>query len=124
VNPDRQLKVQTNNLESFAVFEVDGLIEAYRASSDKEEMIRLAHRITELHYDHASWVPGYYRPSLRLGHWRWLRYPEYFQHKHVDDLDDLWVHWIDTDLKKEVLEARKTGKTFPPMINVYDQWKP
>jgi microcin C transport system substrate-binding protein len=34
------------------------------------------------------------------------------------------LHWIDTDLKKEVQDARNSGKTFPPMINVYDKWKP
>jgi microcin C transport system substrate-binding protein len=123
VNPDRQLKTQTNNLESFAVYEADGLIDAYRASGDKEEMIRLAHQITELHHNHASFVPGYYQPSLRLGHWRWVRYPDYFNHKHINKMGELWVHWIDTDLKSEVQEARKSGKTFPPMIEVYDQWK-
>ncbi|EED31473.1 ABC-type oligopeptide transport system, periplasmic component [gamma proteobacterium NOR5-3] len=124
VNPERQLKTQTNNLEAFAVYEVDGLIEDYRDSSDKAHMIELSHRLAELHYDHASWVPGYYQPSLRLGHWRWVRYPDYFNHKHVRTLDEHWVHWIDTDLKQEVQEARKSGKTFPPMIKVYDQWKP
>jgi microcin C transport system substrate-binding protein len=123
VNPDRQLKTQTNNLESFAVYEVDGLIDAYRASSDKDEMIRLGHRVAEIHHDYASFVPGYYQPTLRLGHWRWMRYPDYFNHKHVNAVGELWVHWIDTEIKREVQEARKSGKTFPPMIEVYDQWK-
>jgi microcin C transport system substrate-binding protein len=123
VNPERQLKPQTNNLESFAVYEVDGLIDAYRASSDKDEMIGLAHRISERHHDHASWVPGYYQPTLRLGHWRWVRYPDYFNHKHVNSPGELWVHWIDSALKEQVQQARKSGETFPPMILVYDQWK-
>ena len=30
---------------------------------------------------------------------------------------------IDEDIKKETLDARKSGKTFAPAINVYDQWK-
>lgn len=124
VNPDRELKTQTNNLETFANFEMDGLIDQYRASQDKDEMIELSHKILNLHHDHASFSPGWYQPTARLGRWRWIRYPEYFNHKHISQIDDLWVHWIDTDLKKEVLEARKSGKTFPPMIDVYDQWKP
>ncbi|MFT5047445.1 MAG: hypothetical protein ACI8UP_004444, partial [Porticoccaceae bacterium] len=24
---------------------------------------------------------------------------------------------------EETLEARKSGETFPPQINIYDQWK-
>ncbi|MDP5053530.1 MAG: extracellular solute-binding protein [Congregibacter sp.] len=124
INPDRQLKTQTNNLESFAVYEMDGLIDAYRASEDKDEMIELSHKILNLHHDYASFSPGWYQPSLRLGHWRWMRYPDYFNHKYVSGTGELWIHWIDEDLKKEVLEARKSGKTFPPMIEVYDKWKP
>lgn len=124
VNPQRQLKTQTNNLEAFAVYEMDNLIDQYRESQDKDEMIELSHKMLNLHHDYASFSPGWYQPSLRLGHWRWMRYPDYFNHKYISATGDLWVHWIDTDLKKEVLEARKSGKTFPPMINVYDQWKP
>ncbi|EAQ98396.2 extracellular solute-binding protein [Congregibacter litoralis] len=124
INPDRELKTQTNNLEAFADFEMDGLIDRYRASQDKDEMVELSHQILNLHHEHASFSPGWYQPSLRLGHWRWIRYPDYFNHRYISTIDDLWVHWIDTDLKKEVLEARKSGKTFPPKIQVYDQWKP
>ena len=124
VNPQRQLKTQTNNLEAFAVYEMDNLIDQYRESQDKDEMIELSHKMLNLHHEYASFSPGWYQPSLRLGHWRWMRYPDYFNHRYISATGDLWVHWIDTDLKKEVLEARKSGKTFPPMINVYDQWKP
>jgi len=99
------------------------MVDAYRESNSEEEMIRLSHQMMELHHDHASWVPGYYNPSLRLGHWRWVRYPDYFSHRYVRGLGKLWVHWIDTELKAEVEAARKSGKTFPPLIEVYDQWK-
>jgi microcin C transport system substrate-binding protein len=123
VNPDRELKVQTNNLESIAVYELDQLIDRYVASTDKDEMIRLSHEMLQMHHDYAAFVPGYYRPFLRVGHWRWVRYPDFFEHRHVNGTDETWVHWIDTELKEQVLEARKTGETFPPMINVYDKWK-
>ncbi len=123
VNPDRKIKPQTNNLEAFAVFEVDGMVDAYRASDDKEEMKKLAFAMTEIHHDHASWVPGYYQPFYRVGHWRWLRYPEYFNHKHSSTAGQQWVHWIDEDLKAETQEARKNGETFDTEINVYDQFR-
>jgi microcin C transport system substrate-binding protein len=123
VKPDRKLKPQTNNLEAFAVFEMDGMIDAYRVSDDKEEMKDLANRMTQLHYEQASWVPGYYQPFYRVGHWRWRRYPEGFNHKHSSDSGQLWIHWIDEEMKAETLEARKSGQAFEPEINVYDQFK-
>ena len=122
VNPDRKIKVQTNNLESYANPEMDPLIIRFRESADKEEMIALSHQIQELHFENASFVPGFYSGFYRIASWRWVRYPEYFNHKHSRSADQLFVHWIDTDMKEETLEARKTGKTFEPAINVYDQW--
>ena len=123
VNPERQIKTQTNNLETFAILEMDEMIERYRASGDRQEMIELAHSMTELHYDHASFVPGFYQGFFRVGHWRWLRYPEGFNYKHVQSAGELFIHWVDEDLKRETLEARKSGKTFEPQIRVYDQWR-
>jgi len=122
VNPQRQLKTQTNNLETFAIPEMDQMIQQYRASSDTQEMIELAHRMSELNHDHASFVPGFYQGFFRLGHWRWVRYPEYFTHKHAAGPTELFVHWIDSDVKEETLRARKSGESFGPSIRVYDQW--
>ncbi len=122
VNPDRQPKTQTNNLEAFALLEMDQLIERYRASSDRDEMIALSHQMIALHHEHASFVPGFYQGFFRVGHWRWVRYPEGFSYKHSDGPGELFVHWIDTEMKEETLAARRTGKTFPPSITVYDQW--
>ena len=123
VNPDRKIKPQTNNLETFAIAEVDPMIERYRESSDKQEMIEIAHRLMEIFHEHASFVPGFYQGFYRIGHWRWLRYPEYFNHKHSSSAGQLFVHWLDPAMKEETLKARKSGETFPPEINIYDQWK-
>ena len=123
VNPERQLKTQTNNLEAFAVLEMDRMIDRYRRSSDKDEMIGMAHGMTELHHDYASFVPGFYQGFFRVGYWRWVRYPEYFTHKHAAGAGELFVHWIDPAMKEETLKARKSGVTYEPAITVYDQWK-
>lgn len=122
VKPDRKVKTQTNNLEVLAIVEMDTMINRYRASNNRQEMIRLSHTMTELHHDHASFVPGYVNPAYRVAHWRWLKYPKYFNHKHSEHKRQLWVHWIDTALKEETLQARKDGVTFEPQINVYDQF--
>ncbi|MEQ9462345.1 MAG: extracellular solute-binding protein [Haliea sp.] len=122
VNPERQPKTQTNNLEAFALLEMDQLIERYRASSEREEMIALSHQMIALHHDHASFIPGFYQGFFRVGHWRWVRYPEGFSYKHSDGPGELFVHWIDSEMKEETLAARRSGKTFEPSITVYDQW--
>ncbi len=123
VNPNRQLKTQTNNLEALAIWEMDQMIDRYRKSDDKQEMISLAHQMTELHHEYASFVPGFYQPFYRVGHWRWMRYPPFFNHKHSGSAGEYYVHWIDQDMKEATLKARKDGDTFPPQINVYDQFK-
>jgi len=123
VNPDRQVKVQTNNLESLADAEFDSMIELYDRSSDKDEMIDLAHRMTELHHELASFVPGYVQDFYRVGHWRWVRYPEFFNHRQSGNATELHVHWIDPQIKEETLAARQSGQPFEPQINVYDQYR-
>ncbi len=122
INPQRKLKTQTNNLESFAIPEMDQLIEQYRASEDKQEMIELAHRMIELHHDYASFVPGFYQGFFRLGYWRWLHYPEEFSYKHASGPGELFVEWIDTAAKQQTLDAKKAGEKFETSITIYDQW--
>ena len=123
VNPDRQLKVQTNNLEALASREFDAMIERYNASDDKDEMLELAHRMQQFHHDYASFVPGFVQDFYRVGHWRWIRYPDFFNHKLSGSASELFVHWIDTDLKEETLAARREGRAFEPQINEYDQFR-
>ncbi|MCB1647379.1 MAG: ABC transporter substrate-binding protein [Pseudomonadales bacterium] len=123
VNPDRKVKTQTNNLEELAIFEMDQMIDRYRASDDKQEMIELAHAMTALQHDHASFVPGFYQPFYRLGHWRWVRYPAFFNHKHSGSAGQYFVHWIDEEIKQQTLEARKAGESLGAEINVYDQFR-
>ena len=122
INPERKVKTQTNNLEVLALPEMDSMIDQYRASADKQEMIDLAHRMTEIHHEHASFVPGFVQPGYRIGHWRWIRYPEGFNYKHTRGYNELFVHWIDTDIKEETKAAEKAGQHFQPEINFYKQF--
>ncbi|MDA0788703.1 MAG: extracellular solute-binding protein [Proteobacteria bacterium] len=122
VNPDRKLKTQTNNLEALAIFEMDQLIDRYRASADKQEMIELAHQMTAIHHDHASFVPGFVQDFYRVGYWRWLKYPDYFNHRHSANAGKYYIHWIDTAEKEKTLAARKAGESFTPRIMVFDRY--
>lgn len=121
VNPNRRVKVQTNNLEVLADWEFDQMIDRYVRSSDRDEMLELAHRMFEFHYDYASFVPGFVQDFYRVGHWRWVRYPEFFNHRQSGSPGELHIHWIDEQMKAETLAARRSGETFEPVIRVYDQ---
>ncbi len=123
VNPDRTVKTQTNNLEMLALIEMDDMISTYRTSGDRQERIELAHEMTQLHHDYASFVPAYYPAFYRIGHWRWIRYPEGFNNKHSSRASQYYVHWIDNKIREETLAARNSGQAFLPEINIYDQFK-
>ena len=123
-NPERQLKTQTNNLQSVAIPELDKLITAYRRSGDAEEMKRLAFQMEEILYEDASFVPGFVQPFYRTAYWRWVGFPEDFNVKLSSASGEYFVSWIDEDLKKETLEARRSGQTFNPSVRVFDQYAP
>ena len=122
-NPARKPKTGTNNLQSIAIPELDRMIEAYRASGDAAEMKRLAFAMEKILYDDASFSPGFVMPFYRTGYWRWIRWPEGFNVKLSSTSNEMWLAWIEPDLKKEVQEARRSGKTYPPEIGIYDQYR-
>ena len=39
------------------------------------------------------------------------------------DLEEFFVHWIDVDERKEVEAARKSGRTWPGGLQVFEQFK-
>jgi microcin C transport system substrate-binding protein len=122
-NPDRKVKTQSNNLELVANPKIDAMIDQYRASSDKQEMISLAHKLDEALYDYASFSPGFKQSYFRTGYWRWIKYPEGFGQKHSSGPTQLFTYWIDQEMKKETLEARQSGLAFESEIKVFDQYR-
>jgi microcin C transport system substrate-binding protein len=121
-NPDREIKTQTNNLQSVAIPELDKMIEAYRRSDDAGEMKQLAFAMEELLYEHASFVPGFVQPFYRTAIWRWLRYPDAFNVKLSRSAGQYYLGWIDLEMKAETLEAKKNGTSFGTGVEVYDQF--
>jgi microcin C transport system substrate-binding protein len=124
-NPARKLKVQTNNLQSIAIPELDELITRYDRSENLDEMRGMAHRMQEILFEDASFSPGFKLPFYRTAAWRWVKFPENFNVRYSTDPLEQNVHWIDETLKPETLAARRDEtKSFPPSVRVYDQWKP
>jgi microcin C transport system substrate-binding protein len=123
VNPDRQIKVQTNNMEVLANYELDQMIDRFVGSNNEDEMRALSHEMQQFVHDYGSFVPGFVQGFYRVGHWRWVKYPEFFNHKSPSLATELHVHWIDEALKEETLAARRDGRTFEPQIRVFDQYR-
>jgi microcin C transport system substrate-binding protein len=100
---------------------MDSLINQYRAASDAKTMMALSHEMNQLHHDYASFVPGFQTGFFRLGHWRWIRYPEHFSYKHAAGATQHFVHWIDESRKSETTQAKQGGDSFAAQVIVYDQ---
>lgn len=116
-------KPQTNNLCNYGNPEADKLIETYDASSDAGQMKEIAHKLEEMIAEDGCFVPGFVIPFYRSAYWRWIKFPEDFNVMTSETAGEFWLAWIDEEAKKETLEARKTGKTFPPEIKVYDKYR-
>lgn len=124
-NPARQLKVQTNNLQSLAIPELDALVTRYDQSDNLDAMRVMARRMEEIIYDDASFSPGFAMPFYRVATWRWVRFPANFNVRFSSDALEQNVHWLDESQKPETLAARRAeSKSFPPSVRTYDQWKP
>jgi microcin C transport system substrate-binding protein len=123
-NPARKPKVQTNNLESIALPELDALITRYDKSDSLDDMRVMAHRMEEILYENASFSPGFAMPFFRTATWRWVKFPESYATRFSGSAFELGLEWLDETAKTETLSAlRDEAKTFPPVVKTYDQWK-
>ncbi len=119
----QQVRVQTNNMTMTLIPELDRLIEAYDRAETMEEIKALAEKIEAIIYADAAWVNGWQVPFYRGGFWRYVKWPKDFNPMQSRTMDEFFVHWIDTDEKKEVEAARRTGRTYPATPQVFDQFK-
>ena len=76
-------------------------------------------------HDEALWVPCWTTEFVRLGYWRWVKWPNsattQFCHPVVFDPMESYLYWVDNDVKKETMEAKRKGKPFEEVDTVYDQ---
>ena len=126
------LKLDTNNINSYANEEVDALCVAYRNAKTEEEVEELSHRLQQIMHDEALIVPGYMTPYQRIVTWRWVRWPEtdvvQVAPPGFDRPFESHCFWIDEEMKKETLEAMRVGRKFPEVHQIADMyrepWKP
>jgi microcin C transport system substrate-binding protein len=123
-NPNPQkLKVQTNNMTSLFIPKLDLLIEQYDRASTMEEIKRLAGQIEEIIHEDAAWVNGWKNPAYRGAYWRYVKWPKEFNVAQSRDPEEFMVHWVDTEMRNEIENARRTGKTYPSELLIFDRYK-
>ncbi|MES2981955.1 MAG: ABC transporter substrate-binding protein [Verrucomicrobiota bacterium] len=121
------LKLQTNNVFAWARDDTDLLCEKARNARTEEELREAAFKLQRIIHDEAIFVPSYTVDFVRIGSWRWLRWPDSEQTRFcvpvVYDPLEAHVHWIDDDIKKETIEAKRKGKKFPEVNRVFDHYR-
>lgn len=118
---------QTNNFWGYAnPKEMDPLLDAFRATADLKEKADLTKKIQRIVDRDALVLPNYYVPYYRGGTWKWVRFPAWLSMRYYDDFfetmgDSGWgnyfgFQWIDSDIRKEVLDAMKAKKAYEPRV--------
>lgn len=123
-NPNPQkIRVQTNNMTSTFIPELDVLMEAYDKAETLPEIKRLAEQIEQILYDEGHWINGWANPFYRGAYWRYVKWPKEFNVASSREAEEFFLHWIDTDERDEIERARRTGGTYPADLQVFDQFK-
>lgn len=103
--------------------ELDALLAEWDSLDDPVEAMRVSHAIQQRIHEYAAWVPGLTADYQRIGYWRWIQWPDYFQVPRYFFFNESGVFWIDEDLQQQTLESRKAGKAFEPATRIHDRWK-
>jgi microcin C transport system substrate-binding protein len=119
-------KQQTNNLNLYANPEMDKYVLAIRHATNVEDLKENAWKTQQLCHDEVLFIPAYVPPT-RVGCWRWVRWPDTEDVEFCPPLFDRpresYVWWIDEDLKRETLEAKREDRKFPEVQALHDRYR-
>jgi microcin C transport system substrate-binding protein len=102
-----------NNIWGFGTSEVDELIRIYEDDLDPEARRRAMHRIDSIVHEEAFYIPFWSAPYLRVAHWDYVRFPEFYLPRRTEQLNDYLVYWIDPARKAALDDAMKAGRPLP-----------
>lgn len=118
-----QVRVQSNNMTSTFIPELDRLIETYDRATTLDEIKTLAAQIEKIIHDDGMWINGWATPFYRGAFWRYIKWPAGFNGAATDRPEELFLFWVDSDERAEVARARNSGQTYPADLLVFDQFK-
>jgi microcin C transport system substrate-binding protein len=121
------LKTQTNNIFSWHRADTDELSEKVRTARNAEELRVAAWKLQRIIHDEAIFVPAYAVDYMRIGSWRWVKWPDCphtrFSPPVVFDPHEVFVFWVDEKAREETQHARRSGETFPESTRVVDDYR-
>jgi len=116
------VKPQTNNLFQWARPDTDLLCDQVRTGRTAGEIRDATSKLQHIMHDEAIFAPSYAVDFMRIGSWRWVRWPDCATTRYcppvVYDPHEVYVFWIDEKMRAETLAARRTGKTFPESTKI------
>ena len=120
-------KPNTNNVFVWGRPDTDRLSEAVRSAATEQELSDAMRQLQRIMHDEGIFVPGYAVDFVRVGSWRWVKWPDCettrFSPPVTYEPHETHVLWIDTKVKDETIEARRSGKTFPENTRVVDDYR-
>jgi len=121
------IKPQTNNLWVWGRDDTDILSEKVRNARTEEEMRDASVKLQHIIHDEAIFVPAYTVDFVRVGSWRWIRWPDCEETRFcppvVYEPLEASVHWIDEEMQAETMDARRSGKTFEEVNRIFDDYR-
>ena len=121
------LKPQTNNLFAWGRDDTDALTETARFALTEQELREATLKLQRIMHDEAIFVPSYTTDFVRVASWRWLRWPDCEETRFCPPIVyeplEAYVHWIDEEMKEETMEAKRSGKTFPEVNRIFDDYR-
>jgi len=120
-------KHQTNNINSYADDEMDKLTLAVRYARTPEEVKENAWKIQQMVKDEALFSPGWVTDFVRVGSWRWVRWPDTettpFNVPIIYEPLEGYVLWIDQEQKVATEKAMRSNEKFPEVQKVIDDFQ-
>jgi microcin C transport system substrate-binding protein len=107
-----------NNIWGFGTPEVDQLIEIYEESLDPKARRDALHRVDAIVHDEAFYIPFWTAPYIRVVHWDYLRFPDFYLPRRTEQVIDYMVYWIDPTRRARLAEDMKAGRAYPVDENI------
>ena len=89
----------------------------------RDAAVKLQHII----HEEAVFVPSYTVDFVRVGSWRWVRWPDCEETRFCPPVMyeplEVHVHWVDEEMMDETMAARRDGKTFEEVNRIFDDYR-
>ena len=105
-----QRETNNNDIWGFGPEEVDQLIRIYEEDLDFENRLDAVHRIDEIVSEEAFYIPFWMAPYIRIVHWDYLQFPEFYLPRRTQSITDWMVYWIDPERRATLEEAIANGE--------------